>query len=142
MICASASAAAPAECGARARLELADQVGVAVARRERIGEHVVQPVPEREHERQHHDHHQRGVQVHRSALGTHTQDQRHQRGRVEALQAAGRHLVRLVNDALDLARIEAGKLQLEQAPFDLGDVLAALTQAQAADQLAALEQGR
>ncbi len=47
-----------------------------------------------------------------------------QRGRVDALQAAGRHLVRLVNDALDLARIEAGRLRLEEAPFDLGALLA------------------
>lgn len=35
------------QCGARARLELADQVGVAVARRQRIGEHVVQPYRKR-----------------------------------------------------------------------------------------------
>ncbi|KAA2285179.1 hybrid sensor histidine kinase/response regulator [Arenimonas fontis] len=42
-----------------------------------------------------------------------------QRERLEALQAAGRHLLRLVNDSLDLARIEAGRLSLERAPFDL-----------------------
>lgn len=42
-----------------------------------------------------------------------------QRERLEALQSAGRHLLRLVNDSLDLARIEAGKLELLREPFDL-----------------------
>lgn len=42
-----------------------------------------------------------------------------QRGHVESIRRAGDHLLRLVNDALDLARIEAGKLDLEIKPFDL-----------------------
>lgn len=42
-----------------------------------------------------------------------------QRGYVDAIRRAGEHLMRLVNDALDLARIEAGKLELEPQPFDL-----------------------
>lgn len=54
-----------------------------------------------------------------------------QRGRLEprqqqqvaAIQRAGEHLLRLVNDALDLARIEAGKLNLDDAPFDLHALL-------------------
>ena len=46
-----------------------------------------------------------------------------QRQQVQAIQRAGEHLLRLVNDALDLARIEAGKLTLEDAPFDLHDLL-------------------
>src|SRR5690606_11695044 len=37
---------------------------------------------------------------------------------------AGDHLMRLVNDALDLARIEAGKLELDPQPFDLRLVVA------------------
>ncbi|HEX5693594.1 MAG TPA: ATP-binding protein, partial [Arenimonas sp.] len=52
-----------------------------------------------------------------------------QRARVDAIQGAGRHLLRLVNDTLDLARIEAGKLVLEDAPFVLRPLL---------DELAAL----
>jgi len=46
-----------------------------------------------------------------------------QRAKVLAIQQAGRHLLRLVNDALDLARIEAGKLVLEDAPFELRPLL-------------------
>lgn len=52
-----------------------------------------------------------------------------QRARVDAIQGAGRHLLRLVNDTLDLARIEAGKLVLDDAPFALRPML---------DELAAL----
>ena len=46
-----------------------------------------------------------------------------QRGQAESIQRAGQHLLRIVNDALDLARIEAGKLALEDAPFDLRALL-------------------
>ncbi|KFN48900.1 hypothetical protein P873_13185 [Arenimonas composti TR7-09 = DSM 18010] len=46
-----------------------------------------------------------------------------QRLQVEAIGHAGRHLLRLVNDALDLARIEAGRLQIEQRPFALWPLL-------------------
>ncbi|HVI58231.1 MAG TPA: ATP-binding protein [Luteimonas sp.] len=42
-----------------------------------------------------------------------------QRGYTESIRKAGDHLMRLVNDALDLARIEAGKLALEARAFDL-----------------------
>lgn len=42
-----------------------------------------------------------------------------QRGYADAIRRAGDHLMRLVNDALDLARIEAGKLELVVQPFDL-----------------------
>jgi signal transduction histidine kinase/CheY-like chemotaxis protein len=52
-----------------------------------------------------------------------------QRGRVEAIHHAGHHLLRLVNDALDIARIEAGRLSLDPQDFDvraLADDVAAL----------------
>ncbi|HSD15968.1 MAG TPA: two-component regulator propeller domain-containing protein [Thermomonas sp.] len=46
-----------------------------------------------------------------------------QRSQVDAIRRAGEHLLRLVNDALDLARIEAGKLQLSDADFALRPLL-------------------
>ncbi len=46
-----------------------------------------------------------------------------QRSYAGAIQQAGTHLLRLVNDALDLARIESGKLQLDTQAFDLGKLL-------------------
>lgn len=48
-------------------------------------------------------------------LGTPLDDQ--QRRYASTIEEAGRHLLRLVDDALDLSRIEAGKLQLAPAPF-------------------------
>lgn len=47
-----------------------------------------------------------------------------QRGYASSIQHAGTHLLRLVNDALDLARIEAGRLELDIRPFDLMSMLA------------------
>ena len=47
-----------------------------------------------------------------------------QQGYADAIQRAGMHLLRLVNDALDLAKIEAGKLELQQVDFDLHALLA------------------
>ena len=46
-----------------------------------------------------------------------------QRGQVGAILRAGQHLLRLVNDALDLARIESGKLTLQDEAFDLHALL-------------------
>jgi CheY-like chemotaxis protein/anti-sigma regulatory factor (Ser/Thr protein kinase) len=46
-----------------------------------------------------------------------------QRRQVESIQRAGEHLLHLVNDALDLARIESGKLVLEDKVFDLHALL-------------------
>ena len=41
-----------------------------------------------------------------------------QRGYTEAIHRAGEHLMKLVNDALDLARVEAGRLELDPQPFN------------------------
>jgi signal transduction histidine kinase/CheY-like chemotaxis protein/streptogramin lyase len=55
-----------------------------------------------------------------------------QRDYTRAMQRSGGMLLKLLNDALDLARIEAGKLELEPAPFDPRQLL---------DDVAQLEQG-
>jgi PAS domain S-box-containing protein len=46
-----------------------------------------------------------------------------ERGHVEAIRASGRHLLAIVDDILDLARIEAGKLALERVDFTLAEVV-------------------
>jgi len=55
-----------------------------------------------------------------------------QRSRAEAIQRSGELMLRLLNDLLDLARIEAGKLALLPAPFDLPALLGAIAAQQAA----------
>ena len=47
-----------------------------------------------------------------------------QRDYVQRLRASGRHLMRIIDDVLDLSKIEAGKLEIESARFSLQDVLA------------------
>jgi signal transduction histidine kinase len=46
-----------------------------------------------------------------------------QRRRLEALMRGGQHLMALINDVLDVARIEAGNLQLTLEPVDLGHLV-------------------
>jgi len=46
-----------------------------------------------------------------------------QRDHIQAIHNSGQHLMRLVNDALDLAQVEAGRLDLEQRPFALHQLL-------------------
>jgi PAS domain S-box-containing protein len=46
-----------------------------------------------------------------------------QRARVEHITSAGRHLLNLINEVLDISRIEAGHLQLSVEPVAVADVL-------------------
>ncbi len=46
-----------------------------------------------------------------------------QQERVRIVQSSGEHLLRMINDVLDLAKIEAGKLTIRPAPCALGDLL-------------------
>jgi signal transduction histidine kinase len=48
-----------------------------------------------------------------------------QRARLQMMLQSGWHLLRLVDDVLDITRIDAGKLSLEAAPTDLREVLRA-----------------
>jgi len=49
------------------------------------------------------------------------------KGLLETIYGEARNLSGLINDILDLAKIEAGKMVLEEAPFDLADLLRSVT---------------
>jgi signal transduction histidine kinase/DNA-binding response OmpR family regulator len=46
-----------------------------------------------------------------------------QRKQLGVIQTSGNHLLRLVNEVLDLSKIEAGRLELREIPCDLGALL-------------------
>jgi signal transduction histidine kinase/CheY-like chemotaxis protein len=59
-----------------------------------------------------------------------------QRGQLDKINAAAQHLLGIINDILDLSRIEAGKLELEDADVELKEVfrsIHALIEDKAAD---------
>ncbi|MDD2934153.1 MAG: PAS domain S-box protein [Methylotenera sp.] len=47
----------------------------------------------------------------------------HQAERLDKIDSAGRHLLTIINDILDLSKIESGRLQLEHTDFNLADIL-------------------
>src|SRR5262249_27142075 len=48
-----------------------------------------------------------------------TQLDAEQRELAETIRMSGQHLLTIINEILDFSKIESGKLELEQAPFDL-----------------------
>ncbi|RLT92251.1 PAS domain S-box protein [Ketobacter sp.] len=52
-----------------------------------------------------------------------TQLDKNQSNHVGMISAAGKALLALLNDVLDVSKIEAGKMELSHAPFSLGDVV-------------------
>lgn len=54
-----------------------------------------------------------------------------QRRRAEAIRQAGDHLLRLLDDALDIARLEAGRLPLDPRPFEVRALVAGVCALQA-----------
>lgn len=51
------------------------------------------------------------------------------RERLQIVGSSGRHLLRLINEVLDLSKIEAGRLEVNVAPFDLPALLASIAAA-------------
>ena len=45
-----------------------------------------------------------------------------QRERLDVIRQSGETLLAVLNDVLDLSKIEAGRLELEEAEFDIGAV--------------------
>jgi PAS domain S-box-containing protein len=50
-----------------------------------------------------------------------------QKDRLDKIESCGQHLLSIINDVLDLAKIDAGKIDLEGKDFSLGDMVAAIT---------------
>ena len=49
------------------------------------------------------------------------------RSAVETIEESGNHLLALINDVLDISRIEAGRLELQEAEFDLTNLIDGLS---------------
>lgn len=52
-----------------------------------------------------------------------TQLQKEQRDYVRVIQSSGQHILSLVNDILDLSKVEAGKIELESIDFNVNELI-------------------
>ncbi|RAK67277.1 ATP-binding protein [Phenylobacterium kunshanense] len=63
------------------------------------------------------------------ALAAETDLKPEHRRRLSVIQESGESLLVILNDILDLSKVEAGRLELEKIPFDLGEVVRAAQEA-------------
>jgi two-component system sensor histidine kinase/response regulator len=61
-----------------------------------------------------------------SHLALNTELTPRQRDYLTKIQLSGKHLLSIINDILDISKIEAGKLVVERVPFDLEETLASV----------------
>ncbi len=61
-----------------------------------------------------------------SHLALQTQLNERQRGYLEKVMQSGQHLLGIINDILDFSKVEAGRMEIESIPFDLGKVFETL----------------
>ena len=54
---------------------------------------------------------------------THIEQREQVAGYLQKIMTSGNHLLSLINDILDMSRIESGKMHLEEAPCSLPDIL-------------------
>jgi PAS domain S-box-containing protein len=62
-----------------------------------------------------------------SHLALNTELDARQRDYVQKIQQSGQHLLGILNDILDFSKVEAGKLGIEQTPFELDGMLATVS---------------
>ncbi|MEH6497350.1 MAG: ATP-binding protein [Pseudomonas marincola] len=60
-------------------------------------------------------------------LLTDTKLDKDQRRKVDTILSSGQTLLAIINDVLDMSKIEAGAIELENSPFSLGDLLSTIT---------------
>jgi two-component system sensor histidine kinase/response regulator len=61
-----------------------------------------------------------------SHLALQAQLNERQRGYLEKVMQSGQHLLGIINDILDFSKVEAGRMEIESIPFDLGKVFETL----------------